>query len=206
MMHYEIHNAMRKLARTVAGIFASVKGDALKKQHKSLGVFAFLCSTLALASVPAHAEDAHTRAIMNSTSLLNYLSGVLPEALPSVLTQINNGTIKRIAPEDPVWIINADTNQILYYQGQPTFTNKDASQLVDDIGQRFGQKAVANAKVARNTWLTIVMGGLSYGAYCANKYPFLVCSLNPEGSELPKKPASATSQQPPAQSAGTAGQ
>lgn len=190
-MHRESTSAMLKLGRTLSRINIYVKRVMNKLDVKMLGVFAILCSTTLASATPARAEDANARTVMNATNVLNYLGGVIPEGLPYVLKNLSNGTIKRIAPEQPIWVLDADAGVILYYQGQPSFAMKEASQLVDDAGQRFGQKAIENAKVARNTWLTIVLDSMAYGAYCANKYPYVVCSLKPAGSAIPQKPVTA---------------
>lgn len=121
----------------------------------------------------------------NAIEMVSKLNGLVPEAMPIFLRNLQEGRISRIAPEQPIWLLDASTGTIIYYQGQPAFARKEAAQLVDDAGQRFGQKAVDNARVSKPAWLTIKMGGQGYRAYCANRYPYVACSLNPKGFNMP---------------------
>ena len=153
----------------------SVKGTVNKISLYSLAMFA--CASVTLAPGAAHAQDAKARAIMNSTHLLSFVDGVIPEGIPAVMKAIESGQVQRLAPEYPVWIIDADKGTLLYYQGQPAFVGQAASRLVDDNGFRFGQRAFDNARNSRSSWVSLSLGGQSYSAYCATKAPFVVCSL-----------------------------
>lgn len=133
-----------------------------------------------LAAVPAHAavDDAtRVRAMENATHLNSLLHGVLPERVSHLVERIAKGKVARIAPEQPVWIIEIINGTILYYQGQDGFVGKQASQLVDDAGQRFGLQALDNAKRSRSKWVSLKLGAQDYQAYCRSQYPFVVCSL-----------------------------
>lgn len=141
---------------------------------------AFSASALAFGAVStAHAEDPNARAIVNSTELLNLVSAVVPVALPNILQNIQNGEVKRIAPEYPVWILETEQGTILYYQGQKSFVGQSASRLIDDNGFRFGQRALDQGKNSRSTWIRMTLTGKEYRAYCASKAPYVVCSLVP---------------------------
>lgn len=152
-----------------------VKRAVNKISSYFLGVF--VLTTLALGAGAAQAQDVKAQAIQNSTRLLNFVDGVLPEFMPQMLHSIESGEVARVAPNMPVWIISADTGNILYYQGQPAFAGQAASRLVDDNGFRFGLRAVENARNSKSSWVTIQLGGAAYNAYCATKAPFVVCSL-----------------------------
>lgn len=161
----------------------------VRKLHLVKSVFSKIChtvltvslaSSVALATIsPAHAEDARQRAMLNATGLSNMLQGVLADKLLVVVDKIAKGEIRRIAPEQPVWIMEVIDGTILYYQGQPSFVHQPAGKLVDDDGFRFGQKAIDNAKNSRSGWLRLNLGGKPYQAYCAARYPTVVCSLVP---------------------------
>lgn len=143
-------------------------------------VAAFASGMLAFGAVsPAQAEDANARAIINSTELLNFISAVVPVALPNILQNIQNGEVKRFAPEYPVWILESENNTILYYQGQKSFVGQNANRLIDDNGFRFGQRALDQGKNSRSTWIRLTLTGKDYRAYCASKAPYVVCSLVP---------------------------
>lgn len=164
--------------QTVVRKLHDVKSIVHKILRTSLTVFAI--SGFAFATIlPAHAEDARQRAMLNATGLSNMLQGVVAEKLLVVVDKIANGEIRRIAPEQPVWIMEVIDGTILYYQGQPSFVHQPAGKLVDDDGFRFGQKAIDNAKNSRSGWVRLNLGGKPYQAYCAARYPTVVCSLVP---------------------------
>ncbi|WP_157643865.1 hypothetical protein [Burkholderia ubonensis] len=154
----------------------SVKSIVTKIASYSLGLF-ISASIVLGAATAAHAEDANATAIVNSTELLNFLSGVVPEAMTHILDNIQNGQVRRVAPNYPVWIIDSDNGTLLYYQGQKEFRGQSAGRLVDDTGFRFGQRALDMAKNSRSTWIKLQLAGKEYKAYCASKAPFVVCSL-----------------------------
>lgn len=122
-------------------------------------------------------EDSLTRSIRNSMHIMEHLHSVLPEHIGRALANVENGTLKRRAPEQPVWIVEVKTGSILYYQGEKTFKGQDASRLVDDKGSRFGERAVTLGKNSRSAWLSVVLGGATHQAYCKSQHPFVVCSL-----------------------------
>lgn len=153
----------------------TVKGVVSKISTYSLGLFFY--ASLTLSSSAAHAEDVNARAIMNSTQLLNYLDGVVPEAMPNLLAAIQSGHVRRIEPSFPVWIISSDTGNLLFYQGQKEFVGQSASRLVDDKGFRFGQRALDMARNSKSTWVKLELNAQVYKAYCASKAPFVVCTL-----------------------------
>jgi len=138
---------------------------------------ALVFSALVVGAGTVHAEDLNQRTMLNAAQLSTLLHGVVAEQLLRIVDGIASGKIKRLAPEQPVWILEIISGTILYYQGQPTFAQQPASKLVDDSGFRFGQKAVDNAKNSRDTWLSLKLGGQTYRAYCVATYPTVVCSL-----------------------------
>ena len=146
----------------------------MKIARYSLAMFAVASVTLPSA---AQAQDANARAIMNSTHLLTFVDGVIPEGIPNVLRALETGEISRLEPTFPVWIISSDTGNVLYYQGQKSFAGQAASRLVDDAGFRFGLSALENARKSKSSWVKLTLGGVQYSAYCATKAPFVVCSL-----------------------------
>lgn len=176
--------AKRHLLVTVPAVTARVKGGYSKIYLKILALIAFLCATIGVFSLPARAEDPNALTILNAQRVLTFLDSTVPEGVPFVVDQIAKGTMRRLVAEQPIWIMDASSGVIMYYQGEPGFTGQEASRLVDDRGQRFGLKAVENARAARSTWLSVVMAQSAYRAYCANKYPYVVCSLNPHGSPV----------------------
>lgn len=125
----------------------------------------------------AQAEDTNTLAMINATHLTNLLHGVASSRAMAMVEQIAKNKVQRPAPNQPVWILDTSSGVILYYQGQPSFTNQPAAQLVDDQGIRFGQQALDNARNAKSGWLTITLGGTAYRAYCLTREPTVVCSL-----------------------------
>lgn len=143
----------------------------------SLAAMSIVASAFALAPQPAFAQDAKELALENSTHLVTLLHAVMPPQLPTLLENVANGTVQRIAPNQPVWIMETIHQSILYYQGQPAFAGKQASQLVDDEGVRFGLQAIESAKRSKSRWVYLTLGGQKYHAYCASQYPLVVCSL-----------------------------
>lgn len=160
--------------RNVACKLSWVKRIVNKFSLCSVGLF--VAASLTIPGL-ARAESPQTRAMLNSTELINFLSGVVPEGLPTILENIQNNTVKRIAPNYPVWIIESEGGNILYYQGQKGFVGQSATRLVDDNGFRFGLRALEMARKSKGTWLNIKLGGAEYKAYCASKAPYVVCSL-----------------------------
>lgn len=169
------HSTSFDVIENVSCKLSCVKRALNKISLYSMGVFAI--TALLLGSAPARAQDVSARAIMNSTHLLNFVDGVLPEFMPQILQSIGAGGITRREPSMPVWIISSDTGQIMYYQGQKEFVGEAASRLVDDAGFRFGLRAVEYARNSRSAWVRLQLGGVGYNAYCATKAPFVVCSL-----------------------------
>ena len=164
----------------ISNIIANVscKLGTVKDVPGKIALYSLAVFTIASAAMaPAHAEDANARAIMNSTHLLSFLDGVIPEGLPNVLKALESGEISRVEPKYPVWVISSDTGNVLYYQGQTSFVGKAASRLVDDVGGRFGLQALENARASKSSWVKLTLGGETYSAYCATKAPFVVCSL-----------------------------
>jgi hypothetical protein len=144
-----------------------------------LGVFAIAALSSGL-STPAYATPAaiaRERAIRNTELLSTSLHGVLESQMSAMVKNIASGKVRRFAPEQPIWIIDASAGTILYYQGNADFTGQPASKLVDDNGVRFGQKAIDSAKNSKATWLTLHLGGQKYPAYCSEWAPTVVCSL-----------------------------
>lgn len=164
------------LSPSLKGRLGTVKCSTVKNSSFLLKVFTVMGLAAALA-LPAQAEDAQTRTMLNSTQLITLLDGVIPSGLPNILAQISSGKVPRIAPQSPVWILETQGSTILYYQGQPSFTGQNATRLVDDNGFRFGQRALDQALRSRSTWLTLTLGGAPYKAYCASRAPYVVCSL-----------------------------
>lgn len=146
---------------------------------KSCNIFCtfLLSSVLGLIAPAVHAETAKERAIQNASYLTTMLLGVDQNYRATMVNKIAAGTIKRPAPEQPIWVLDSDSGLIVYYQGQPTFTGQPAANLVDDKGIRFGTKALDRAKAARNGWISLSLGNKGYAAYCQAKTPVVVCSL-----------------------------
>lgn len=170
------------LTGNVCSKLTGVKRIATKIGAYSLKVFVNASLVLGVCVSPAHADDANTRAMVNSSEMLNLLNGVddnTPHnnSLDRMLDKIEAGTIHRYAPKYPVWILRSDTGKLLYYQGEKSFRGQDAARLVDDKGFRFGQRAVDQAKNSRSTWVTLSLGGQDFRAYCGSKQPFVVCTL-----------------------------
>jgi hypothetical protein len=125
----------------------------------------------------AHAATARERAMHNAERISTLLHGVLPSQMAEMVKNISSGKVKTFAPEQPVWILQTDTGNILYYQGNADFAGQPASKLVDDNGVRFGQKALDSANNSKSTWLTLTLAGKKYPAFCSSWYPTIVCSL-----------------------------
>lgn len=144
-----------------------------------------LAATALIASIampPAHAQNIsndQTLAMLNSTAILNYLSGMHPSIINMGIENIENRLLKRTAPEFPVWILESSTSTILYYDGQPAFTGQPAGKLIDEDGQRFGVKAMEFAVNSKSGWQRIKLGGKTHQMFCGQKYPFSVCTLIP---------------------------
>lgn len=128
-------------------------------------------------STLAHADTDTERAMLNAGRLVEALKSVDDLAVDTIVSKISNGTFLRYAPEQPVWLINESTRSIMYYQGQQGFAGQSAEQLVDDVGTRFGIKALDNAKASRSGWIQLVLAGKAYKAYCAHRAPYTACSL-----------------------------
>ena len=151
---------------------------ALRWQY-FLHFFAFFVALMLALFLPqrARAETPFDRAILNAGSITVKLHGVYPQVMRQAVQRIAEGKLPRLAPEQPIWIMESETGTILYYQGQPSFTDQPASKLIDDEGQRFGQVAIDRARESRSTWLSINLAGVYYRAYCKAQVPTVVCSL-----------------------------
>jgi hypothetical protein len=177
-MNQHLFKRFHNISNVIANVICKptcVKGASKKNSLYCLVMLA--CASITFAPGPALAQDAKARAIMNSTHLLSFVDGVIPEGLPNVMKAIATGQVQRLEPSFPVWIIDSEKGNVLYYQGQPAFTGQSANRLVDDNGVRFGQRAFDSARRSRSTWVSLTLGGQSYSAYCATKAPFVVCSL-----------------------------
>lgn len=167
------------------------KNEHVKQTVSKNPLFAWIFATCALAlsvqSPVAVAEDATQLAIHNATYLTEMLHGVIPAQIQVMLERISNGTLRRPASDQPVWVLEIINGTILYYQGQPSFATQPAAQLVDDAGFRFGTRAIDNGKASKSAWITLQLGGGNYRAYCATRYPFVVCSLLPKPVATPKQ-------------------
>lgn len=166
-------------SHNVAVSAAPVK-RVITKTLKVLMSFFAICALCG--SGLANAEDARTLAMVNSTRLLTALAGAAdveahPKGLPNMLKNIAEGKITRATTKFPVWILDSEADTVLYYQGEPSFTGKPASMLVDDAGVRFGMAAVEKARLSKASWHNLVLGGRTYNAYCGSKIPFVVCTL-----------------------------
>ena len=151
---------------------------ASKLSQKLLAVFAMTAAIFASGyTASAHAMTARERAMHNTERISTLLHGVVLDQLPEMVKNISDGKVKRFAPEEPVWILRADTGAILYYQGNADFVGQPASKLIDDNGVRFGQKALDSANNSKSTWLTLTLAGKKYPAFCSSWYPTIVCSL-----------------------------
>lgn len=115
--------------------------------------------------------------MLNSTRIATMLDGVVLDKLHTIIENLESGKLARVAPEYPIWIMETIDNTILYYQGQPGFRGKNASQLVDDAGLRFGVKAINAANQSRSIWMELKLGERKYKAYCRSQIPIVVCTL-----------------------------
>lgn len=177
-MKHKAFNRFHFISTMTANVsckLASVKSASNKIARYLISLFLF--ATFLSVTEVAHAQDVMARAIMNSTQLLGFLDGVVPEALPNVVKAVDTGEIKRIDPKFPVWMLSSDSGEVLYYQGQKGFAGQAASRLVDDAGFRFGLRALDMARNSKSTWVKLQLAGQSYQAYCAARAPFVVCSL-----------------------------
>jgi hypothetical protein len=178
MNHNQSSRATAVSVNTRNVVHNSTSVKYLVKEITNCSLRFFMCAGFLLGlSGAAYAEDANTKAMMNSTQLLNFISGVAPEALPHIVENIEANKVPRIAPSLPVWILESDTGVLLYYQGQKAYRGQKASRLVDDNGFRFGQRAWDMARKSQSAWVGLSLSGQQYRAYCASKAPFVVCSL-----------------------------
>lgn len=138
-------------------------------------IFAALLMGVSL--VPAVAADKYAQSILNSTRTLEYLHSVTASEIKRPLDYINEGKFKRPYEHQPMWIVEILGGSILYYQGEPTFRNQPASRLIDDVGGRFGERAIAMGKASRSGWVKLSLGKQGYQAYCKSQYPFVACTL-----------------------------
>jgi hypothetical protein len=176
-MNQHLFKRFHNISDVIANVICkpgSVKGTANKMSLYFLGL---ICASITFVPCFAQAQDVKARAIMNSTHLLSFVDGVIPEGIPNVMKAIATGQVQRVEPSYPVWIIDSDKGNLLYYQGQPEFTGQSATRLVDDNGFRFGLRAYENARESRSSWVSLTLAGQNYKAYCATKAPFVVCSL-----------------------------
>ena len=139
------------------------------------GLFVVLALSILLPTRAIASE--FDRAIRNANYINVKLHAVYPAVMLQVVKDIASGAIIRLAPEQPIWIMDSISGTILYYQGQPNFTNQAASRLVDDAGQRFGQVAIDKARQGNDVWLSIALGGQTFRAFCQSSEPTVVCSL-----------------------------
>jgi hypothetical protein len=115
----------------------------------------------------------------NSQQLISTLTGVVPQALPDLITAIRDRKIPRVAPRAPAWILLVPEHKVLFYEGRDTLKDTDASGLVDDAGFAFGTAGVDLGVKSRGGWLSLTFGQKHSIAYCASRYPFAVCTMIP---------------------------
>lgn len=149
----------------------------VKKFYLKTQLIFVSCVVSAALSTVARAEEPSATAILNANRVTELLHSVAPSLLHTMVAKVASGEAKRLAPSQPIWILNQIDGSILYYEGQPSFTGKAAAQLVDDNGFRFGQKALDNASKSKSGWVGLALNGQPYKAYCKAKYPTVVCSL-----------------------------
>lgn len=147
----------------------------MQKLNK-ITLLSFLLYASAMAS-PAQAETNAERAILNAQHIIKALHGVVAESLPTILDKIKSDQIRRLAPEQPIWIIEIINGTVLYYQGSPSLEGKPASELVDSTGFAFGNRAIEFGKLSRSGWINVKLGANNYRAYCKSQYPFVACSV-----------------------------
>lgn len=138
-------------------------------------VAGFLSS--ALLPVQAQGLDPNIRTVQNAQRITVNLHSVLPERIMMVVKKIAERELPRRAPEQPIWILDTSSGLLLYYEGEESFAMKPVSQLVDDNGVRFGQKALELGKASKSGWLSVTLSGKTYKAYCHSFWPTVVCSL-----------------------------
>lgn len=130
-------------------------------------------------AAPVAKDEQYRRAIQNSVHVLDYLSSLFYTMVPVGIDNIEQGHFRRLEPNFPIWVLDSESGQILYYEGQPSFKYQPAEKLVDEAGQRFGLKAWENAQRSRSKWQRVTLGGVAHDMYCAQKQPLAVCSLIP---------------------------
>lgn len=179
----EIHQSNKRVARNLAPLTSAVK-SFLGKSQEFWGVFTgkwpktTMLALLAL-SCSVQAAPATERAIENAQHITTLLHGVVLEEMPRMLDHIRNKTIPRLAPEQPVIIIDIVVDKVLFYEGRPDLTGTAASALKDGNGQSFGQKALGLGKASRSTWMSLGFNGTDYKVYCKSQFPTVVCSMVP---------------------------
>ena len=151
---------------------------------KIVATAAFIAATAAPAAQAQNISNDQTLAMLNSSSILNYLSGLHPSIVNLGLENIEKRLLKRNAPEFPIWILESSTSTIMYYEGQPSFAGQPAAKLIDEDGQRFGVKALESATNSRAGWQRIKLGGVVHQMFCGQKYPFAVCTLIPARTKI----------------------
>lgn len=143
------------------------------------GLVAVASVASAQAAQPKNVSNDHTLAMLNSAHILNYLTAMSPEMGMRGVDAVESGFLVRPAPGFPVWILEAPSETILYYEGKKSFRGKSATLLVDEAGVRFGVKALEKAKSSKAVWQSVLLGGKTHQMYCAPKHPFSVCTLIP---------------------------
>ena len=146
---------------------------------KIVAAVALIAAIVSPAAQAQNISNDQTLAMLNSSTILNYLSGIHPSIVNLGLENIEKRLVKRNAPEFPIWILESSTSTILYYEGQPSFAGKPAGKLIDEDGQRFGVKALESSTKSRSGWQRIKLGGVVHQMFCGQKYPFAVCTLIP---------------------------
>ncbi len=141
--------------------------------RKIIATLGFLACSLGI----AHAESPNERAMKNSLRIIEHLHSVMADQIDLAMATVVDGTFKRVAPEQPVWILETINGTIMYYQGEPKFKGQPADKLVDDAGGRFGLKGLQYGRSSKSGWISLSLGGKGYRAYCKSQYPMVVCSL-----------------------------
>ena len=150
----------------------SVKGRIVFKKATLV-----LVVSLATSGVLAQDMRKEERAMLNASRVADQLKGVLAPFVPHLLTRIVNNELPRIAPEQPIWVMDSVTAKILHYQGKPEYAGQAVSRLADESGVRFGQVAINSALQGNDGWVAMKLGGQNYRAFCKARDPFVVCSL-----------------------------
>lgn len=179
----EIHQSNKRVDRNLAPLYQAVK-SFLGKSLSTASLFTRKCMTggafmLMVMTVPAHATPATERAIENAQHITTLLQGVLIEQMPLMITHIRDKKTPRLAPEQPIIIIDIVVDKVLYYEGRPDLAGTKASLLQDGSGQFFGQKALGLGRASRSTWMTLSFNGKNYRTYCKSQFPTVVCSMVP---------------------------